>query len=133
MSDSDRDADARERILARRQFFIASALAGVAMTGCKPEPCLDVAPVDPPRPERQPSASTSASTTAAADPSVPPEPNVCLEMPPAPPTHPSATPSASATAGAPPPAPRVCLNKVPVPRPSPKVCLKKMPPPTGDM
>jgi hypothetical protein len=58
----------RELILARRRFFVASALAGVVTTACTPQPCLNVA--EPPRPEEggTPEEATggSAGTTGAA-------------------------------------------------------------------
>jgi hypothetical protein len=39
----------RELILARRRFFVASALASVVTTACTPQPCLNVAePARPP-------------------------------------------------------------------------------------
>lgn len=128
MSDG-KDSDARALILARRQFFIASALAGVAIAGCDgPQPCLDVAPVDPPTPDPAPPTSSAASSAAKPEPSVVPQPAVCLEMAPVP--ERTAQPSAT-TGAAPQPAPRVCLKKVPPPKPTPKVCLKKLPP--GDL
>ena len=115
------DDDARQLILARRQFFIASALAGVSLTACdrQPQPCLDIStvPIDPVPVD----SSTPTATTASAHPStaptvcldMPAEPHVCLEM---------AMPEPSTSASAPKPAPRVCLRKVMPPAP-PRVCL----------
>lgn len=124
-----KDDASRELILARRQFFIASALAGVALTGCddRPSVCLDMPVPEPTTSEPTASAVPSATTTPAPCLDVPPpEPSVCLEM--AMP-EPSAQPS-------PAPAPRVCLKRAapppPSPPPQPRVCLERRPPDPGD-
>ncbi len=96
--------DARAIIMARRQFFITSALAGVALAGCDrkgpndvpPHVCLKTTEPDPP------STASAHPVPAAAEPAPPspsssssapqPVPTVCLEMP----------------------EPTVCLNMVPV-------------------
>lgn len=93
----------RELILARRQFFIASALAGVAI-GCsdkKPHVCLDMA-------QPAPTGSTSAAQP-------------CLDVPP--PTPPQ-QPQVCLSERPPDPEPRVCLD---VPPPEPTVCLEIAP------
>ncbi len=110
----------RDAILARRKFFIASALAGIAATSCDKDPkvCLNIAqpqredaaapmpclePPPKPQPEAQAEPTASASPTASTpvpDPTKPPEPSVCLKV--AEPPKPA-------------PRPRVCL-KVAVPK-----------------
>jgi hypothetical protein len=62
-ADSDRAA-----ILARRRFFVASALAGIVAGGCdkKAEPCLSVTVV--PREDAQASAASDAQPDAVAPP-----------------------------------------------------------------
>ena len=116
------EADARQAILARRQFFIASAVAGVALAGCddKPSVCLNVVspdptqdPIEDPSPTPTPTPTASASTASSAEPA----PTVCLEM-----TMPDPTTA---------PAPEVCLKIKPPPPPppgptaQPRVCLNK--------
>lgn len=100
-----KNRESRDLILARRRFFIASALAGVAISGCdkKPTVCLDVAVPEPT------TATTASASAVAPGPCLdlpPPEPSVCLEMTM---PEPSAQPSSA-------PAPRVCLERPPPPR-----------------
>ena len=96
------DPKHREAILARRKYFIASALAGVALGACsdkKPHVCLEMAPPDP---------------TGSASPQ--PEPQVCLSEP---------MPEHTVCLDVPPPQPQVCLSE---PMPEPTVCLEVAPP-----
>ena len=120
---------ARDIILARRKFFIASAMAGAALTSCdrKPDVCLDM-PMEtddsarrtrPAKPQPQPSADPNVCLDMPL-----PEPSVCLEVPPPDPSA-SASASASAAAEPPRPAPRACFKALP---PPPKVCLKQAAP-----
>ncbi|MFO0567241.1 MAG: hypothetical protein U0263_16405 [Polyangiaceae bacterium] len=113
---ADRD---RETVLARRKFFVASALAGVVAAGCeRPGPfvCLEPA-APPPTPDGGPSEAGG---------SVEPPPQVCLEY--APPLREDAAapaPSESTGSVAPPPdaaPPEPCLRVAP--EPPPRVCLK---------
>ncbi len=110
----------RDAILARRKFFIASALAGIAATSCDKEPkvCLNIAQpqredaaapmpcleaLPKPQPEAQaapPASATPTASTPAPDPTKPSEPSVCLKV--------AAPPK-------PAPRPRVCL-KVAMPK-----------------
>jgi hypothetical protein len=97
MSNDDKPRD-RDAILARRRFFVASAVAGVVATACERSPmvCLEVAPVPasgadagpPPRPcleipppDDASSAATenAAGSDAAAD-ATSPRPHVCLKV-----------------------------------------------------
>lgn len=103
----------REAVLARRKFFIASALAGVAATSCDKGPtvCLNIAQTPPedaavPMPCLEPPASPEPHATAApsSDPLL--EPSVCLKI--AMPRSPDA--GAKTQAPAPAPKPRVCLK-----------------------
>lgn len=112
----------REAILARRRFFVASALAGVVAAGCdKPEPqvCLKVAPVpvDDGGPSPQPCLSEARPLDA--------EPMPCLEV--ARPEPDAGDPSSVIE-----PEPRVCLKVAAPPRdagpePAPRPCLKVAP------
>ncbi len=127
MSDDDKKRkQARDVILARRQFFIASAMAGVALGGCDRNPavCLDVAVEPTPGSSLGPGTPSASTTVATPEPSV--APTACLDMP----VEPSiclAVPMPNDSAE---PAPRVCLKRAPPPPdPSPKVCLRKLPTP----
>ena len=105
--------DDRRAILARRRFFVASALAGLASAQCDNpfRPCLEVAPL--PHSEAG-SAPQSATAPPRADAEAPPQP--CLEVMP--------TPESDAAAPAtPPPA------AAPVDTQHPTVCLKVAVPP----
>jgi len=121
------DEEDREAILRRRAVFVASALAGIAISGCDSEPwaCLKV-PHPPTSEQSAASASASASAAPVASPPVPP-----TAEPPASASGPaSASASASASAAPrpprPPPPPRPCLN-VKTPDPPPMPCLKQAP------
>ena len=75
--------DDRDKILARRRIFVASALAGAVVTGCKKDPqvCLNVAmPTEAGATSITPDAGAAAATDAgddAGDGGVP-RPRVCL-------------------------------------------------------
>ncbi len=139
MSDSDRppndDATSdeepsakrdRSSILARRKFFIASALAGITAASCntkEPQVCLKTpaptegteeapAETDPPdvSPTAEPTSAPSGSApVASADPPPPPppEPQVCLKVPAPSPTNDK-------------PKPQVCLRVAAPPKDDPK-------------
>ena len=99
------DNEDRAAVLARRKYFIASALAGIATVACdRPAVCLDV--VAAPTGSTTP---TAESTTAASSTDTPK------------PTH-TADPEEVDAA---PPMP--CLEIAPTPPPStmPRVCLRK--------
>ncbi|MEZ4219482.1 MAG: hypothetical protein R3B13_01045 [Polyangiaceae bacterium] len=112
----------REAILVRRKFFVASALAGLALTACddkagKPTVCLNVAePVKDSgtaQPCLEPVPPPTASNTEEQAPSV------CLKV--AMPPEPSAGPA--------PTKPTVCLKVAPPPDEQdrdaqPRVCLR---------
>ncbi len=107
---SDAARPARAIIMARRQFFITSALAGVALTSCEdrrlpPHVCLEIAPTpDPPPPA--PTSSSSAEPELSI-PTAAPTP--CLELAVPPPT-PAPTGAPSAAPPPAPPQPRICLD-----------------------
>jgi hypothetical protein len=96
----------RRAILARRKFFVASAMAGIAVSGCKSEPqvCLKVA--TPPGPSAQPTAGPGPTTSEDASTI---EPQVCLEV--AAPDVPRETDAGPDEP--PPPEPRPCLKIAP--------------------
>lgn len=106
------DEGARTIIMARRQFFITSALAGVALTGCDdrrvpPHVCLEIAPSPEPPPPPSSPLSPSSSAPELVVPSA--EPAACLEFAVPPPT-PAASGAPSATPSAVPQRPRICLD-----------------------
>jgi hypothetical protein len=106
--------DDRQAILARRRFFVASALAGLASAQCDNpfRPCLEVAS-PPGRPDAA-VAPPAATTAAGAQDAAPPQP--CLEIAPTPPDASAIAPPAPApTPATPEHPPQVCL-KVAVPR-----------------
>jgi hypothetical protein len=104
----------RELILARRRFFVASALAGVVTTACTPQPCLNVA--EPPTREPEEGGTSeatggSAGATGAAGAPGSTEPDAGAE--------PVGTKAPPPDAGGIPP--KVCLKVAP---PPPHVCLE---------
>jgi hypothetical protein len=105
MADKKEPGGARDVILARRKFFVASALAGVAFgcSGKKPNVCLDMAQ---PAPETSTQPAPVPQPTGAPQPTG--EPQVCLSAP-------------APCLDMPPPEPTVCLD---VPPPQPHVCLE---------
>lgn len=118
MADDEKRGRDKDAILARRRFFIASAVAGVVATSCDRSPmvCLEVAPVP---------------TSPGSGGGLPP-PRPCLEV--LPPEDASTPASEDAGIGAADDAgktsdksPQPCLS-VPAPRdasaPPPQVCLK---------
>ena len=96
------DRGAREAILERRKFFVASALAGLALSGCEKKPaphpclsepmvCLSPVLVETPDAGSEDAGAEDADTDdAGSDAKVdggeakPPPPRVCLEMAPPP-------------------------------------------------
>jgi hypothetical protein len=84
----DRNRRERELILARRRFFVASALASVGVVGaCQPQPCLNVA--EPPRSEAGPDPSVPDETPPdEGQPDAGESPQVCLSVPQAKPKSP---------------------------------------------
>jgi hypothetical protein len=130
----------REAILARRQQFIAVALAGLASgAGCtqaSPEPCLSIAaPTEANDGDGDKGSTTAAGAGDKDDPKT--APRVCLKKAidrpaEAPPTGTDAAAGTDATVDPPkePEAtPKPCLKKAPT---KPRVCLKKMPPKKSD-
>ena len=121
MSNDDRD-DARARILARRQSFLALALASTGLAGgCDrpPHVCLSMIPNN--EPERDPDGGA-------------PSVDISTPTPPSATAQPTTDPSASASVPVPtPPRPTVCLSIVPTPDgsaiPRPTVCLSMVPAP----
>jgi len=116
-----RPARDRDAILARRRFFVASALASVVATGCDkvvPQPCLEVMPVAD---GGHPTPCLSTPMLQDAEPA----PMPCLEV-----ARPPEGDAGSTFAQPPPepPEPQVCL-RVAAPRkdagePAPRPCLK---------
>lgn len=109
----------RELILARRRFFVASALAGVVTTACTPQPCLNVA--EPARPPEEGGTVEGAGGSAGA-PGAAGAPGT---------TEPDAGAAPVSTNDPPPPdagsiPPTVCLKVAP---PPPHVCLEFAEPP----
>lgn len=102
--------DDRAAILARRRFFVASALAGLAGTQCDnaARPCLEVAPPPDAAAVRPATPTTPDAATRAA-----PTPQPCLEV---------APPREDAAAAALPHKPVPTASQRPKPGPQP--CLK---------
>ena len=123
--DEKRDRD-RERILARRKFFIASAVAGMTMSSCdKAQPCLNVAaPVQDSGSPPRPCLKVAPQATAVQDAGAPsPAPAASSAAP---------APTAERDAKAPPAPPRPCLKVAPQ-KPKdddkPRPCLRVASPP----
>jgi len=77
---SDRERE-RAAILARRKYFVATALAGIAVGGgaCEPpRPCLQVPMAAPRDAEASPSPTDAASPAPSETVESPPQP--CLEI-----------------------------------------------------
>jgi hypothetical protein len=107
MGDDDRNA-----ILRRRRFFIVSAMAGLAATQCdKPQPCLNISPVN---------TGTVAPNVCLSPPPIPQDastPETTSTAPPVDAASEGAAPDAGSDASPskprvhpPPPPPRVCLS-----------------------
>lgn len=123
VADAKKPARDRDAILARRRFFVASAMAGVVVTACDrvgPQVCLEQAPL--------PTDAGGSSVSPEAE--SPPRP--CLEI---------AEPAREEDAGAArvedagQKAPQPCLSVPRQPRdaaPPPTVCLKVAPPKKSD-
>lgn len=112
----------REIILARRRFFVASALATVVTTACTPRPCLNVA--EPQSPDGGVPEDTNGSAGATGGAGAPPviEPDAGETTPPTSTGDPQSAPDAG-----PGPPPLVCLKVAP---PPPHVCLEIAEPPS---
>lgn len=89
MADEEKRGKDRDAILARRRFFVASAMASVVATACDRGPmvCLEVAPVPtagspdggpPPRPCLEIMPPEDAGTASAEDAGAP---QPCLSVP----------------------------------------------------
>jgi hypothetical protein len=101
------DNEDRAAVLARRKYFIASALAGIATVACdRPAVCLDVVAA--------PTGSTTPTTESASA-----TPSTSTDAP-----KPPHTADAEEVDAAP---PMPCLEIAPQPPPStmPRVCLRK--------
>jgi hypothetical protein len=129
---ADQKKPDRDAILARRRFFVASAMAGVVVAACDragPQVCLEQMP--PP---------TDAGPSSAPDSERPPQP--CLEIPPPVNEDAGSTTSvedatdAGKDAGKIEKPPQPCLTPMRPrdagpPAPPPQVCLKVAPPKGG--
>lgn len=141
MSDERDEDDDREAILQRRAIFVASTLAGLALSSChSAQPCLQVVPYTPDAgaPVAQPCLSPVRAPVDAGEPAPTPclsvalpdevdaavvEPMPCLTPPP--------------DAGAPPvdsgmSAPRPCLSIAVPPLGRPRPCLSVRPHKPGE-
>jgi hypothetical protein len=114
--------DAKRIILARRARFLAAALAGaagVAVTDCKPQPCLDID--DRPADARaQPCLSQPMYTETVPTSTIGPPPPPDASAPSAEPDAGAPTQQDAKDAGKPiPPGPTVCLTPLKHPPPKP--------------
>jgi hypothetical protein len=114
--DSD-DKKAREAILARRRFFIASALTGVTMSACDSRPAVCLSPPPDPEPtDTQPQVCLSQPIPQQPDAGVTEEPDAGEAA------DGGVSEAPDAGDGG---VPRPCLSVV---QPQPSVCLKIAPP-----
>lgn len=119
MTDDEKSKE-REAILARRRFFVASALAGMVTTACTPQPCLNIA--EP----RSPDAPDGATEGIAGAPGAAGAPATSDDAG-TPPVGTTDPPAATDAGGPPPIPPTVCLKVAP---PPPHVCLEFAEPPS---